>query len=599
MDNSGKNEKALVSTSNETDPSVSTTDEEESEYNDQPKVYSEEDVARVTQLTNKDGTIRHLIRAKKSVFVHHLIHLDGEKFSFEGRNYLRPIYDGADRNILLKTARQVEKSTFLGNNLTISSVIEPYNKSLYVSPSHTQTRQFSSEKLKPSIENSPLIKQYFQDSSVSQQVFEKGFTNGSYIFLRSAFRSADRTRGISAKTLCLDELQDMITSEIPVIMECTSHFPEAKILMAGTPKSFDNPIESYWQESTQNEWLVPCQSCNHWNFLDDSTIAPTQLYIDDKLPPGPTCKKCMKPLSILSGQWMSLSPTKRIKGYRIPQLMVSWIIGNKDQWLKLLWKRDNYPIGQFNNEVLGLSYDNASKPITREELISCCEDYNFLNPACVDPHEVAYANKFILCAGVDWGEGNDGSEKTPTGKTRNASYTVLTIGGYINQNVFKVFLMKKYVGKESDPDYVVADIARICLKLGVRLVGVDWGHGWGVNNQLIRKLGPQKVVQFQYLPKMKERLKWDPLGFRYHLQRNLIISEMFHDLKQGYFLFPRWPQFEPFAKDILAIFTEYVEFQRQIKYDHRPSDPDDSFHSMLYARQATDIHIGKSRRMFK
>src|ERR1019366_8353573 len=121
--------------------------------------------------------------------------------------YLLPIYNKPDKRLLLKAARQTEKTTLLANNLTISSVVKPYAKSLYVSPSHTQTRQFSNEKLKPAIEQSPLIKGYLQDSFVSSMVFEKGFTNNSYIFLRSAFRSADRTRGISVSDiLALDEI---------------------------------------------------------------------------------------------------------------------------------------------------------------------------------------------------------------------------------------------------------------------------------------------------------------------------------------------------------------------------------------------------------
>lgn len=566
------------------------------QYEDLPPMPTPQTVAYVNTAFNNDGTIKRIIKAKKSAFVHNIIYLDGNKFDFTGREYLMPLYDRKDPQVLLKTARQVEKTTSLANDMVIDSVVIPYNKSLYVSPSHTQTRQFSNEKLRPAIEKSPLIKRYFQDSSVSSQVFEKGFTNGSYVFLRSAFRSADRSRGISARKLCLDEIQDICTSDIPVIMECTSHFRDARIMMAGTPKSFDNTIEIYWQESTQNEWLVPCHHCGKWNFLDERCIAPTEMYIKDILPPGPVCSKCMKPINVRDGQWMSMSPGKTIVGYRIPQMMVPWIIGLKDQWLKLLWKRDNYPLSQFYNEVLGLSYDSASKPITRDELIDCCHDYSFWDSKTFTPEILHKAKTFILTAGVDWGEGNDGSERSPSGKIRNASYTILTIGHYHDQKHFKVLLIKKYTGKEAEPDFVVADIARICQQLSVKLVGVDWGHGWGVNNQLIRRLGPKTVVQYQYLPKLKLRMRWDPAGFRYHLMRNFMMSELFFDLKHGLVMFPKWTEYEPYAKDILAIYAEYAEYKREIKYDHRPSDPDDGFHSLLYAKLASDIYLGKSRR---
>lgn len=567
-------------------------------YDDAPPRISERTVARLTTSVNENGTLREILKAKKSDFVQNLIYLDGKPFDFTGRGYLRPIYDGGFKRILLKTARQVEKTTFLANNLTITSVVMPYNKSLYVSPSHTQTRQFSNEKLRPSIERSPLIKRYFQDSSVSTQVFEKGFTNGAYIFLRSAFRSADRTRGISARVLCLDEIQDFLTTEIPVIMECTSHFEDASNLMAGTPKSHDNPIEVYWNSTTQAEWMVPCTGCGKRNFLDENNIGPTDWYVSKRLPPGPICKKCQKPIDPSTGRWFEFSPDNMIKGFRIPQLMVPWITGIYEQWLKLLWKRDNYPFGQFNNEVLGLSYDSASKPITRDEIMEACKDYSLWNLSTVEGTRaaVAEAKKYQLTAGVDWGEGNDGSEKSPSGKIRNASYTVVSIGAYTSQKKWKLFYAKRYEGREIDPDFVVKDITRICQVLGVRLIGADWGHGWGVNNILVRTFGVQRVAQFQYMPKLKQRMKWDALGFRYHLQRNFILSELFFDIKHGLVDFPRYKEFETFAKDILGIYAEYNEYRREIKYDHRPSDPDDFFHSLNYAKLMSDIMTGKSRR---
>lgn len=487
-------------------------------------------------------------------------------------------------------------TTFLANNLVVDSVVLNYNKSLYVSPSHTQTRQFSSEKLKPAIERSPLIKTYFQDSSVSMQVFEKGFTNGAFVFLRSAFRSADRARGVSARNLALDEIQDMLIDQIPVIRECTSHFLDARTLMAGTPKSLNNPIEVIWKTTTQNEWLVPCPHCKKWNFLDEKNIAPTELYIEDRLPPGPVCKYCAKPIDPTKGQWVSFNKGAAIVGYRVPQLMVPWICGLKSQWLKLLWKRDNYPISQFYNEVLGISYDSALSPVTQEQLMHICGDYDLWDLDNLTSDQIRFARGNHLTGGIDWGEGLDGSEKLPSGKTRSASYSVLTIGYYHTRDQYKVIAIKKFVGKETDPDYVVSYCAKVIKTLGIQLVGVDWGHGWMANNALVRILGPKHVVQFQYLPKLKEKMKYDPIGYRYHLQRNFVMSEFFYDLKKAYVCFPRWSHFQPFAKDILAIYAEYNEFRREIKYDHRPSEPDDFYHSCLFAKLASDIMFGRTRR---
>jgi hypothetical protein len=553
----------------------------------------------VSKSLNEDGTSKTKIKASRSSFVRNLIYLNGEKFDFKGREYLIPIYDRDDKEVLLKTSRQVEKTTFLANNLVINAVCKPWSKSLYVSPSHTQTRTFSSEKLKPAIEKSPLIKQYFQDSGVSQQVFEKGFTNGSILFLRSAFRSADRCRGISAGSLCYDEIQDFLADTIPVIKECTSHFEDARVLYAGTPKSNQNPIEVLWSATTQNEWLVPCSACRKWNFLDEKNIAPTIAYVQKKIPPGPVCKYCSKPIFVPSGRWFSMKEVSPIVGYRIPQLMVPWICGLYDQWMKLLWKRDNYPISQFYNEVLGLSYDSSTSPITQEDLVgACCDDegWDLENPT---EAQLSFIRQETAVAGVDWGEGNDGSEKGPSGKIRNASYSVISVGYYSGDGIFNIVGYKKFMGKEVDPDYVVSVVASIAINMGIALVGVDWGHGWGVNNQLVRILGPSKVVQFQHLAKLRQKVKWDPIGFKYLLHRNFLMSEFFRDIKKALVTFPKWSSFEFYAKDFLAIYAEYSEYRREIKYDHRASEPDDCFHSSLYCKMTADVVTKKISRFEK
>ena len=535
---------------------------------------------------DKEGRKKIYMKAPKTAWVHNLIYLNGEKFDFTGREYLFPIYNAPHKEILLKTGRQVEKSTMLANNLTIMCCMIPFFRCMYVSPSHVQTRTFSNDKLKPVLERSPMIARYLQDNKVSTQVFEKGFTNGAFIFLRSAFLSADRARGISSDLLCLDEIQDLIMSNIPVIAQCLSHSKYQFHLYAGTPKTFDNTIEQFWEHSSQNEWMVPCSKCSptlgkKWNFLDVKNIGKR----------GPICKFCGADLDVTQGQWQAANPGGRMKGFRIPQLMVPWIAKKDgDPWKTLVHELETYPESQFYNEVLGLSYDNAAKPITRADIMmNCHSDHHFIEPRGAIPDNIS---KMILFAGIDWGEGNDGTGKDVMGKIRTASYTILTIGGMVGRQ-FKVVYVKKYKGKEIDPEYIVNDVVGICKRLKVRMIGVDWGHGWGVNNRLFRMYGPDRCVQFMYVDSQKEVRKWDPVGYKFQLMRNHVMSEIFFKFKEGEFIFPRFEEWEEFAKDILNISVEYVEYQRKLRYIHRPSDPDDFFHSLLYCRQVADIYYGK------
>ena len=204
-----------------------------------------------------------------------------------------PIYNTRRKRLLLKTARQVSKSTSLCNILLTQCFLNTAMRVLYVSPSALQTRQFSNEKLRPAIYDSPLVMKYFFNrSSCIDQTFEKSFTNGSHMFLRYAFLTADRARGIPCELLCLDEIQDILRDNVRVISESLSAAGIMDDLgkdlgveiQAGTPKTFENTIEDSWSLSTQNEWMVPCSRHmpRHWVFLDSSAIGKE----------GPVCSKC-------------------------------------------------------------------------------------------------------------------------------------------------------------------------------------------------------------------------------------------------------------------------------------------------------------------
>jgi hypothetical protein len=397
---------------------------------------------------------------------------------------------------------------------------------------------------------------------------------------------------------CIDELQDMLINNIPVIMECLSHSKYKFQKYAGTPKTFENTIEQYWEMSSQCEWMVPCDcqtvslpqggsagassGGRFWNFLDEKNI-------DEKL--GVVCKRCGKRLDVTKGQWAAASPGSSLVGYRIPQLMVPWIINTPRDWEVLVHKFKTYPSAQFNNEVLGLSYDHSSKPITQAELQGCCSTPNMWS-SFNSPEALADARRYLLFGGVDWGEGRDGGT-TPSGKVAVASYTVFTIAGYDGKK-FRTFWVKKYTGKEIDPDFIVREVCHVAQTLGLRAVGVDYGHGWGVNNALIRMLGLKKVMLFQHVFNMRERRKWDERGTKFELNRNLIMSELFLLMKAQLTQFSPWEQYKPFAKDILSIYAEYCEYARTIKFDHKQSEPDDVFHSLLYAWQAANIFLGRS-----
>jgi hypothetical protein len=494
-----------------------------------------------------------------------------EKFSFEGRRHMRRIYDTPARRILLFCGRQVEKSTLLGNKMLALSCMIPAFKSLYVSPSAGQTKTFSNDRVKEPLETSDILRS-FTMTALQQNIFEKQFVNRAKITLRYAFLNADRCRGIPAWLLLIDELQDILGDNIPVIEQCLAHAPEEwkSYIYAGTPKGLDNTIEYYRSGtakgrpmSTMGEWVVPCDRCGssagagrYWNILGEKNIQKK----------GLACERCSKPLNPAhpDAQWAAMQADGIFESYRIPQLMVPW-----RSWDEIMLDYGRYDRARFYNEVLGISYDSGLRPLTRAQVQDCCVQSISMHPTHLDVYKPLSSGTPIF-AGIDWGGGSENS------------YTVLSLGCYVNAR-FRIFYVHRFVGEDMDPAPQLKKIDEILSYFNVRLIGVDHGGGYHPNDHLVRKFGPKRLHKYQYQSRGKRKIFWNPHYRRWQITRTDVMSDLFNAIKRKQIDLPRWAEFEdPYATDMLNIFAEYNEQMRTLQYAHRPDRPDDTFHSILY-----------------
>lgn len=492
-----------------------------------------------------------------------------EPFTFEGRPHMRRIYDTPARRVLLFCGRQVEKSTLLGNRIITYSCMVQGFRTLYVSPSATQTKTFSVDRIKEPLETSDILKVY-TTTALQQNVFEKQFVNRSKITLRYAFLNADRTRGIPAWALALDELQDILSDNIPVIEQCTSHAPEnwKRFIYAGTPKGLDNVIEYYRSGtakdgrpmSTMGEWVVPCdrhggEGGRYWNILGEKNIQKR----------GLSCEKCHQLIDAQhpDSQWACMQENGIFESYRIPQLMVPW-----RAWDEIMLDYGRYDRPRFYNEVLGISYDSGLRPLTRAQLRECCRDEISMHPDELEKYKALSAGQPVFC-GIDWGTGEN-------------TYTVLVLATYVNGR-FRVFYVHRFVGEDVDPERQLAKIAEMIQYFNAQLIGTDYGGGFHSNDFLMRKFGPQRLHKYQYMARGKKKIGYNPGFRRWQMVRTEVMSDLFNAIKRKQLDLPRWVEFEdPYGNDCLNIFAEYNNTLRMMQYNHRPDKPDDTFHAILY-----------------
>ncbi len=383
-------------------------------------------VDRIQQLRllAESGAIRTL-----EPFLPLCLTLQGKPYDLSDHFPFSPVFKTSmPSTLVLKTGRQVSKSTSLASHGVMLANCIPYFRTLYVTPLYEQIRRFSNNYVRPFIDRSP-VKSLWSGTSTENSVLQRSFKNLSLMLFSFALMDADRIRGVSCDRLAIDEVQDMDPDHIPIMRECMSHSAYGIMQLTGTPKTLDNPLEGLWRRSSQAEWFIPCFSCGEWNipsmeFHIDKMIGPAHDDISERCP-GTICHKCKRPVFPRHGHWVHRYPQRRWKssGYHVPQIIMPLHYGRRDKWSELLAKREgwaNTSKSVFYNEVLGESIDAGQRLISETELRAAATLPWTNNPNNPDPNMLKRLQHYPMrMMAVDWGGGGEDG----------VSFTVLALLG--------------------------------------------------------------------------------------------------------------------------------------------------------------------------
>jgi hypothetical protein len=517
---------------------------------------------------------------RPSEFVQKAFCLNGQAFDLSDYPYLPPIYNSKATEINLFTARQVAKSTTLASLLVQTAMTVPRSSQIVVNPLQEQAYVFSTSRLRDFLD-SPLVKRlYFSGVGHTDQMLRKTLTNESMITLGYAQRTADRLRGRSVRGigayLMFDEIQDILPEVIPVVREMGFRAEAPRYLMAGTPRSLSNHMETCRRQSTAGEWAVRCAAtgCKKWN------LRWIERNVGKK---GVVCEHCSELLDTRRGQWVEarrLNPDKGIfsESYRIPQLIVHPIMSNPAKWRELLVKIAKYSPALLYNEVFGLPYDSAQQPVSMDQLLKCCVPDR--------PNQLPSTSDMSmppLVMGVDWAFfGLD-------------SCTFVVIGGWNPfPSRFDVYFAKAFVGEEADVEYQIDWVIRTADACNIRLVGLDWGAGHVQNIKIANALGVERVMQMWHTSRAgkgsaSNRVKWDRAGQKWHLARTRVLTDTFESLRRGQTRLPRSEEIQPLINNILAEKLEMRPMLETLFYTH--TEPDDGLHALTFAQLAGEYFI--------
>lgn len=361
-----------------------------------------------------------------------LLNHEGQPISFDDFRTFDPLFELPCPQVTVwKTGRQVGKSFSQATGGVLRSAVIRRFKTLFVTPLYEQIRRFSSNYVRPLI-NDSAIKPMLVGPMTEKGVLQKTFRNDSIMLFSYASTDAARIRGISTHFLALDELQDFDSRVIPIILETLSASKLRLRQFTGTPLGLDNPVQTYWEDSSQCEWFIRCRACNYWNIpsAEHDLLRMIGKVREDICPeaPGIVCANpsCERPIfPMRDGRWIPRYPDRMdtMAGYHISQPIMPMHYNHAKSWAELKAKQDGLGMispNKFFNEVLGESYDVGARLVTKSELreASCLPwENDYQKPAAKSLENLdSYVDRVLA---VDWGGGGE----------KGVSFTVLAVMG--------------------------------------------------------------------------------------------------------------------------------------------------------------------------
>ena len=503
-----------------------------------------------------------------------LFKIKGEPFSLDKYPQMKALYgrELAPKCIYL-CGRQVSKSTNLSRSEILDAVMIPQFQQLFIAPLQDQSMRYSKLYLQEAI-NTCRTAKLMQDKKFAKKHGSSGidiinnqshktFCNGASIQLSYASTDPDRVRGITADRIDFDEIQDQIFDNVHVIAESLANSKWGIQRFTGTAKTMDNPIQFYWEQSSQGEWAVRCKACTFWNIPDREHNVLRMIQ-----PKGPSCAKCGKLINPRKGQWVHRYPhrVKDFTGFHIPQIVLPAMTEDKKRWLAIIAKIATLPMSTIYTEVLGISTDEGTRLITQADIDAA----SMLGTP--DRYKGDYLNRYEkICLGIDWGVANV------------TSFTAAAVMGITPNGNIECIHGEVWGG--IDIRTIFNKINDLAGRFRVDYVAADYGVGFH-NNQILAMEYNLPVIQLFYVNQGQFLNPAEKLNIPlWKIDRNTALDVIFDNVKKQRIRFLDPSYSADYTKHLLAVYEEIVESEagkKRRKFDRTPDRPDDFLHALTF-----------------
>lgn len=340
-----------------------------------------------------------------------LFKYEGKPLTLANHYPFEACYDTEMPRVLTKMcARQTGKS--LGDTMEsiIDSMMINNYKTLVIMPFYEMIRRRSVLYMSPLINESP-VKRMMVDRKRPNQVLQRSFPNGSNIVMAYAYNDADRIRGLPSKKNRIDEIQLVLYEILNVIDRTMDGSPHGSYSVnSGTPTTLSGTLHIKWSQSSQSEWVIPCDNCPKDNIASveydlEKMIGPWHPDISPAKP-GLICASCRFPIFTNKGHWSHRHPDRwhNNRGLHLPQPIMPWHCQSSVRWAAL-WQILNDPLNppyKIFNEIYGEPYDSGGGLLGESDMRKAAvlaTPYDRKRAIELSKH---YSVKML---GIDWGGG--------------------------------------------------------------------------------------------------------------------------------------------------------------------------------------------------
>lgn len=321
-------------------------------------------------------------------------------WSFKHHPWAREMHDCEDEMMIGQKGAQL-CFTEVALNKSFYNIDVHGNSVLYVLPtSSPDASNFSTSRFDPALELSPHLSTLFSDvKNIGHK--RAGSAN---MFLRGS-RSRNQLKSIPVSFAAIDEVDEMVQQNIPLIFERMSGQLQQQSFLLSTPTIEHFGINKYYQQSTQDHYFFPCPLCGKLTefLFPDCLEITAEKWGDPRIQDSfLKCKECQGKLEhetkyeyLTRGQWVPGYTDRMMRGFHVNQMYSATVKPHQIAASYLKGKESPADEQEFWNSKMGMPHEPEGSRITDADIQSCMSSLGMV--AVAKPHA-------LVTMGVDVGK---------------------------------------------------------------------------------------------------------------------------------------------------------------------------------------------------